>query len=218
MDLSAPPRDDAGPLRLALFGGAFDPPHWGHVRLVQALQAQFGVQRVWVVPTGSAWHKARPLTAAAHRLAMTRLAFAGVEGVCIDEREIRRPGPSYTVDTLAELRAEQPPAQWLLLMGEDQWARFETWHQWPRIAQMARIVVARRSQAAPVAPLAPSLPRASDATDAATPQRPEPLLLHWADDPVNSTAIRRDPAAHAHELPAEVARYISQHALYSPAP
>ena len=72
--------------RAGMFGGAFDPPHRAHVALARAAIAQLRLDRLFVVPTGDAWHKARTLTAAAHRLAMTRLAFAGIAQVRVDDR------------------------------------------------------------------------------------------------------------------------------------
>ena len=80
--------------RIGVFGGAFDPPHNAHVALAQAALEQFGLDMLYVIPTGQAWHKARVLSAPEHRLAMTRLAFAGMPRVRVDERELQRAGPS----------------------------------------------------------------------------------------------------------------------------
>jgi len=84
-----------------MFGGAFDPPHLAHRALAQAAIEQLQLDVLRVLPTGQAWHKSRPLTAASHRLAMSRLAFDGLPQVRLDDREIRRAGPSYTLDTPA---------------------------------------------------------------------------------------------------------------------
>lgn len=117
------------PVRLGVFGGAFDPPHAAHVALVQAAIAQLHLDQVRVLPTGQAWHKARSLSPAQHRLAMTRLAFGPVQQVVVDEREMLRSGPSYTVETLRELKAEFPQAQLYLLLGDDQRRSLPSWHQ-----------------------------------------------------------------------------------------
>lgn len=130
--------------RAGMFGGAFDPPHRAHVALARAAIAQLRLDRLFVVPTGDAWHKARTLTAATHRLAMTRLAFAGIAQVRVDDRELRRAGPTYSVDTLRELQSEHPGAQLVLLMGEDQAAGFAGWHAWQEIARLAELCVAGR--------------------------------------------------------------------------
>jgi len=127
-----------------MFGGAFDPPHRAHAALARAAIAQLRLERLLVFPTGDAWHKDRRLTPAEHRLAMSRLAFAGVAGAEVDDRELRRAGPTYSVDTLRELQAEHPGAQLHLLMGEDQAAGFSRWHAWPEVARLAVLCVAGR--------------------------------------------------------------------------
>ena len=81
------------PLRVGMFGGAFDPPHRAHRALAEAALHQLGLDLLLVLPTGLAWHKSRGLTAAAHRVAMCELAFAGLPHLRIDQREIRREGP-----------------------------------------------------------------------------------------------------------------------------
>src|SRR5690606_13094395 len=123
--------------RVGLFGGAFDPPHGAHVALAEAAVRQLQLDVLHVVPTGRAWHKARTLTGAEHRMAMAELAFRPVPGALVDDREIRRPGPTYTVDTLRELAREWPGASLHLLMGEDQAESFTTWRDWQTIAQLA---------------------------------------------------------------------------------
>lgn len=134
--------------RVGMFGGAFDPPHRAHVALAQAAIAQLALDRLYVFPTGNAWHKDRTLTSAEDRLAMTRLAFAGVPGVFVDDRELKRTGPTYSVDTLRELQAGHPGAQLHLLMGEDQAASFHRWHAWQEIASLAVLCVAARGSGA----------------------------------------------------------------------
>lgn len=127
-----------------MFGGAFDPPHRAHVALARAAVEQLALDRLHVLPTGDAWHKARSLSPAQDRLAMARLAFAGMPAVQVDDRELRRTGPTYSIDTLRELRAEHPDARLHLLMGEDQAASFTRWHAWEEIARMAVLCVAGR--------------------------------------------------------------------------
>jgi nicotinate-nucleotide adenylyltransferase len=136
-----------------MFGGAFDPPHRAHVALARAAVAQLGLDRLFVVPTGNAWHKERTLTPAEHRLAMARLAFGGVPAVQVDDRELRRSGPTYSVDTLRELQAEHPGAQLHLLMGEDQAGGFTRWHAWQEVARLAVLCVAGRGTGEGVAAL-----------------------------------------------------------------
>lgn len=131
--------------RVGVFGGAFDPPHIAHSALVRAALEQLQLDELRIVPTGEAWHKNRNLTPAVHRLEMARLAFAAWECVVIDPRETMRSGPSYTVDTLAEMRSEMPQAQLFLIIGQDQAAALPTWHRWREIADFATICVAARA-------------------------------------------------------------------------
>lgn len=130
--------------KLGMFGGAFDPPHLAHRALAQAAIEQLQLDALCVLPTGQAWYKSRPLTAAAHRLAMSRLAFEGLPQVQLDDREIRRAGPSYTLDTLRELHAEDPQAELHLVMGKDQADVLPTWRHWEEIVRLAIICVADR--------------------------------------------------------------------------
>lgn len=130
--------------RIGLFGGAFDPPHLAHRALAEAAIEQLQLDALHLLPTGGAWHKARGLTAAVHRLAMTRLAFEDLPAAVIDDQELQRAGPSYTVDSLAALRTSHPGAVLFVVMGADQAAKFTTWHQWQQIAQWAQLAVANR--------------------------------------------------------------------------
>lgn len=197
-------------LRLGLFGGAFDPPHLAHVELARQAMTQLRLQHLHVLPTGQAAHRALPLSAAPHRLAMARLAFGGLPGVQVDERELLRHGPSYTIDTLDELQAEHPQAQLVLIIGADQAAAFGHWHQWERILSKAIISVAGRDH--PV-----SADHQSDLQNLPG-GRLEPLQLPLM--PVSATDIRSRVASHLginHLVPAGVARYIEQHHLYQSA-
>lgn len=129
---------------VGMFGGAFDPPHLAHRALAEAALAQLPMDVLHVMPTGEAWHKSRPLTGAAYRLAMCRLAFEGLPRLRIDDREIRRIGPSYTLDTLRELQGEYPGADFFLVMGQDQAQALSSWRHWREIVAIAIICVADR--------------------------------------------------------------------------
>lgn len=189
-----------------MFGGAFDPPHRAHVALARAAVAQLALDELRILPTGNAWHKARTLTDAAHRLAMARLAFAAVDRVRVDDRELHRQGPTYSVDTLRELQAEFPQAQLYLLMGEDQAADFTRWHQWQEIARMAVLAVAGRGTGEGLAALR-ALPGV------------RLVALQWPAMAESATDIRArlTRGQDITELvePA-VARYIESHHLYRP--
>ena len=133
------------PKRIGVFGGAFDPPHNAHIALAQTAVQELELDSLHVMPTGQAWHKARSLSAPEHRLAMTRLAFAGLPGVVVDDREIKRAGPTFTIDTLNALQVENPGVQLYLIMGSDQFTAFKQWHEWQMIMKSAIICVAARA-------------------------------------------------------------------------
>ena len=197
--------------RLGVFGGAFDPPHLAHVALVQVAIDQLALDALWVIPTGHAWHKTRSLSPAEHRVNMARLAFAVNPKVVIDEREIRREGPSYTIDTLRDLKAEHPLADLFLIIGEDQARSLPSWHQWQEVVQNAIICVAGRVNT-------------TEARDGLSYEFAPPpavssrfLRLTTPFNPVSATAIRAQ-VANAEPISAlvgePVARYIAQHHLY----
>lgn len=197
--------------RIGVFGGAFDPPHNAHVALAGAAIAQFGLDTLYVVPTGHAWHKSQALSAPAHRLAMARLAFEGIPHVRVDEREVQRPGPTFTIDTLQALQAENPGAQIHLFIGADQFAAFRQWHRWQDILDIAIICIAGRAQSMPVEPQ----------FEAYESRGSRFTLLDLPLMPVSATQIRQlaaSGAATAAEItrlvPEAVARYISLHQLY----
>lgn len=132
-------------MRIGLFGGAFDPPHNAHVALAQAALRQLSLNVLHVVPTGDAWHKPRDLTPSLHRLAMCQQAFESFPNVVVDDLELKRQGPSYTVDTLAVLRERYAGAEFFVVLGLDQAAQFVHWHQSDQILAWAQLAIADRS-------------------------------------------------------------------------
>ena len=201
-------------LRIGLFGGSFDPPHAAHVALVKAAVSQLALDELRVLPTGQAWHKSRTLSAAEHRLAMAELAFAGVERVRVDPREILRAGPSYTVDTLREIRLEQPGAELFLVIGEDQARSLTTWHDWEEIPKLAIICVAARAYSMRAEDQFNGQFNAPQAYQSRFCTLQMPLLS------VSATDIRSRIASRQGVVPLvgePVARYIDQHHLYQTA-
>jgi len=201
----------AGPQRrIGIFGGAFDPPHIAHMALAKAALEQLQLDELRIIPTGEAWHKSRRLTPALHRLEMARLAFAGMDRVVVDPRETRRGGPSYTVDTLLELRAEFPEAQWFLVLGEDQAKALGTWHRWREIPELAIICVAARADFA----------GAIGVFDTLLSELPGLQQLKMPPMEVSATEIRLRLANRQNVVPLvfePVARYIDHHHLYQTA-
>jgi nicotinate-nucleotide adenylyltransferase len=130
---------------IGILGGTFDPIHYAHLRLGEELADRVGLEQVRFVPARIPPHRATPNVTAEHRLEMTRLATAGNPRFSVDDRECRREGPSYTLDTLHELRAELGPARPLcLLMGVDAYLGLMTWSRWPQLYEAAHVVIAHR--------------------------------------------------------------------------
>jgi nicotinate-nucleotide adenylyltransferase len=203
--------------RLGVFGGAFDPPHLAHVALVEAALAQLQLDYVHVLPTGQAWHKPRHLSDTAHRFAMTRLAFAYAPQVVVDDREILRTGPSYTVDTLHELQTEYPHAQLYLLLGDDQRRSLSSWHQIGEIERIAIICAAGRDKAVRAwneeSGDAPTNPTPSDTLQARIRTLDMPLMPHSATD---IRVLAATEQALTGLVSPAVERYIHEHHLYRP--
>lgn len=127
-----------------VFGGMFDPIHYGHLRTAHELQELLGLEAVAFVPAGAPPHRTAPLADAATRLAMVRAAIEGNPRFVVDDRELRRPGPSYTVLTLEELRAERGAQPLVLIMGLDAFGGIGTWHRARELIGLAHILVAVR--------------------------------------------------------------------------
>jgi nicotinate-nucleotide adenylyltransferase len=201
------------PQRIGVFGGAFDPPHNAHVALAKAAVEQFGLDALHIIPTGQAWHKARGLTTPAHRLAMTQLAFENLPRIVVDDRELQRPGPTFTIDTLQALQAENSGSQLYLFIGADQFFSFRQWHKWQQILEVAIICIADRAQST----------LAQTQFDAYAPHNHRFFTLRLPLMSVSATQVRQLMAlgaAAAEEVaklvPEPVARYISRHQLYGP--
>jgi nicotinate-nucleotide adenylyltransferase len=203
-------------LRVGMFGGAFDPPHWAHRTLAEVALQQLGLDVLHVLPTGQAWHKSRVLTPAEHRLSMCLLAFGDLPNTQIDPREIRREGPSYTADTLSELACEYPGAELFLVLGADQLLAFKSWVRWPEVLAQATLAVANRAtHIGADAPPDPELEMDLSAVDLPFRRLDMPLKN------ISATAVRAHvgrPVSRSGALevlvPEAVARYISQHHLY----
>lgn len=134
----------SGAAPVGLLGGTFNPVHVAHLRLAQELAQALGLGQVRFVPVGTPPHRDAPRVEARHRLEMVRLAIAGNPLFEVDDREIRRQGPSYTFDTLSELRADFGDRALCLLMGADAFAALTTWHRWEELFDLAHVVIAHR--------------------------------------------------------------------------
>ena len=191
--------------RLGVFGGTFDPPHVGHLALAEWAREALALDRVLFVPAGAPPHKRGHRTPAAARVAMTRAAVRGNAAFRVSTLEARRPGPSYTIDTLRALAARHRGAELWLIVGADMYASMGTWREARAIARLARIAVASRPGAA--RPARAAWARAGQA-------------ITWLANPafeVSSSAVRsRTRSGHSvrYLVPDAVARYIAAHRLY----
>lgn len=129
---------------IGLLGGTFDPIHYGHLRPALELSEALGLAQLRFIPNGVPPHRDPAHASAAQRREMVRRAIAGQRGFVLDDRELQRPGPSYSVDTLRELRAEQGQVPLCLLLGMDAFLGLHHWHQWELLPQLAHLVVAHR--------------------------------------------------------------------------
>jgi nicotinate-nucleotide adenylyltransferase len=208
---------------IALLGGTFDPIHIGHLRAAseaaQALDAE-----VRLIPAKLPPHRPQPEASAGQRLDMLRIALSGSTQLSADDRELRREGPSYSVDTLAELRLELGARQCLALMvGADAFAGFSTWHRWLDILELAHIVVLNRPGAATVKDWPASLNAqvaARHCADAAALRMEAAGRVLMLDIPalaVSATSVRESLARGSSVrwlVPDPVLEYIAQQGLY----
>jgi len=137
--------DEMSSSPIGVFGGTFDPIHYGHLRLAEEMGETLKLAEVRIVPAGQPPHRSVPRTPALHRLEMTRLAVAGNPRFRLDDREVRQSRASYTVDTLTQLRSELGPELpiWLF-MGADAFLGLTTWKEWQHLFDLAHIAVAHR--------------------------------------------------------------------------
>ena len=129
---------------IGIFGGTFDPIHIGHVRTALDIRQDLALDEVRLIPCNVSPHRDAPLASSAQRLAMLQAAIQGEPGLHIDDRELRRAAPSYTVDTLLSLRAEFGDTPLCLMMGMDSFQALNTWHRWRDIITLVHVVVMTR--------------------------------------------------------------------------
>ncbi|MFO7273462.1 MAG: nicotinate-nucleotide adenylyltransferase [Bacillota bacterium] len=197
--------------RVAILGGTFDPIHLGHLAAAQGVLYRTGVERVVFLPNREPPHKqGQPVTPAEHRAAMVRLAIADNPAFAFSDLELRRPGPSYTIDTVRALAAEHPDWELALIVGLDSLLEIRTWREWEALLASTDFFVVTRpgyDLAAAHRLLAELGPRLSARV----------RLLEIPGVAVASADLRR-LAAEGYPLrylvPDPVARYIAEHGLY----
>ncbi len=129
---------------IGILGGTFDPVHFGHLRTALELYQTLPFEEIRFIPSGQPPHRDTPRASTVQRLEMLRMAIEDQPGFCIDEREIRRQGPSYMVETLSSLRADFPDIPLCLIIGLDVFRDFDKWHRWLEIPTFAHIVIVHR--------------------------------------------------------------------------
>ncbi len=210
------------PALTAIFGGTFDPVHFGHLRAAVEARESLQLDRLNLLPAGNPPHRDGTFASAEHRLAMLRLAVKDDPDLPVDPREVLREGYSWMVDTLAEIRAESGPGRPLaLLLGQDAVNQLDSWKDWRRLFELAHIVIMRRPDsphgysAQLMAEIEPRLVY----DPAALRRQPcgRVLPLEVTQLAISSTDIRQRLQAGKscrYLLPHEVIGYIRQHGLY----
>lgn len=143
------------PERVGILGGTFDPPHIGHLAAAVEARDAFALGTVLLVVANDPWQKRddRPLSAAADRLALVERAVEGIEGVEASALEIDRGGPTYTIDTLEQLRTKDPTVELFLIVGADAASGLHTWHRHDELPALATLVIVDRAgEAEPTVP------------------------------------------------------------------
>lgn len=130
--------------KTGIFGGSFDPVHFGHLRPALEVLESLSLDHMLFIPSGNPPHRGAPVASAEQRLAMLRAALKDEPRFQVDERELKRAAPSYTVDTLTELRREHPQDALVLVVGMDAFLGFPGWHRWREIFGLAHVAVAHR--------------------------------------------------------------------------
>jgi nicotinate-nucleotide adenylyltransferase len=188
------------PVRTGILGGTFDPIHIAHLHVGEVAMLQAGLDRVLFIPAGEPWQKTdADLSPASDRLEMTRLAVDGIDGFEVDDREVTREGPTYTIDTLLEFPDEE---EVFLILGADTANGIDTWHRWEEVLARARILV---------------VPRSGVALDLSA-HSSSFLLLHTMPLEISSSAIRSAVAtgdAYRFLVPAAVYDYVNANSLYA---
>ena len=217
------------PHPLGLLGGTFDPIHDGHLELAREVRAALALSAVRLLPAGDPPHRAAPVATALQRLAMVELAIEDCPGLEVDAREIARPGRSYTVLTLEELRQEAPARPLALIVGTDAFLGLPGWHRWRELFDLAHLVVVARPgttlDAALPAPLADEWQRryrrSSDALAGAVAGAIvlQPITAHDISASALRAQLARGSAGIAAVrglLPPAVLAYIERNRLYRP--
>ncbi len=199
--------------RVGILGGSFDPPHAGHLMIAREARERVGLDKVLFIPAGEQWLKeGQDVAPAAHRLAMTRLLIGSDAAFAVSDMEITRPGPTYTVDTLRELRATSPPdTDYFFILGEDSVADLPRWHEPEELVTLCRFIAMPRADAE-------GRPDLTAAYDAIPGLRERVTVLEDAPRMDVSSSSVRSMVKAGEDLsglvPDEIVDYLTVHGLY----
>lgn len=206
---------------IAIFGGTFDPVHYGHLRAAAEVSEQLGVNDFRLLPAGQPPHREGTWAEARHRMAMLELALAPHADLSVDDREVQRDGPSYMADTLASIRNEVDDMPIMLCLGQDAANHLDRWHEWQRLLDLAHLVVMTRPDAEPgySGTLAADLKRRFVDTTDSLMARPAGCVcnVNVTRLAISSTDIRQQILGGRNPrflLPSTVLAYIRKHGLY----
>ena len=206
-------------MKIGILGGTFDPIHLGHLEAASAARRALSLDRLLLLPSRTPPHRStEPRASVFHRFAMAALA-AAEHDMSVSDLEVRREGPSYTALTLEALHREGfAPRELFFITGSDAYADLGTWHDYPRILQLANFVVVSRPGAPHVSDV---IPNPQSPIPDVHPTEPEVLSVEANTPDVSSTDIRRRVGAGESIdglVPSSVAGHIRRHHLYLPAP
>ena len=136
-------------MRIGIYGGTFDPVHYGHLRPAMDVYEAFALDEIRFIPCGQPPHRTQPVASAQQRLAMLHRAIADNPVFKVDDREVSRAGPSYMIDTLHSLRTDMPEADLYLILGMDAFAGFDRWHRWQDILLLCKLIITHRPEFEP---------------------------------------------------------------------
>jgi len=207
---------------IGVFGGTFDPVHFGHLRAAIEAREKLGLKDFRMLPAGTPPHRSDTFAAAEHRLAMLKLALSYQNDLTLDGREVSRGGASYMVDTLAELHLDAPGARLLLMIGQDAANSLDQWHDWRTLFELSHVVILRRPESKHVYSAA-----LLEQVESRTVMDPGQLIsapsglvmpLEVTQLAISSTDIRRRirlGMSPRYLLPETVIAYIREHGLYT---
>ena len=128
----------------AIFGGTFDPVHYGHLRAALEIRSLLNIDSITLMPSGSPAHRTNTVSPVRHRVEMLKMAVAGLEGFKLDLREVERNGPSFTVESLLEIRQQSADIPIICVIGQDSANTLNSWHRWKELFSLAHLVIMSR--------------------------------------------------------------------------